>query len=106
MRIDPHFHDIDQFQVVVQGFCKMGKTRAASDLPICRRIHALRTHCGREDGFAFFTLRPIAVAVFPVPGNRHHMGRRAALTGPFDAERKLPGGRPCEEALIRSNKTV
>ena len=27
-RIEPHFHDIDQFQVVVGGACRMGRKAA------------------------------------------------------------------------------
>ena len=64
-RIDPHFHDIDQFQVVVQGFCKMGKKPAP---PVTFQYADAYTPygpiVGEKDGFAFFTLRPIASGGF------------------------------------------
>lgn len=93
-RIDPHFHDIDQFQVVVEGFCKMGKKPTP---PVTFQYADAYTPygpiVGEKEGFAFFTLRPIASGgFFPMPGNRHHMPGRAGrnIAGQFDAQRKLP----------------
>jgi hypothetical protein len=65
-RIDPHFHDIDQYQVVVDGSCKMGKKAAD---PITFQYADAYTPYGpiietSGEGFAFFTLRPIASGGF------------------------------------------
>lgn len=88
-RIDPHFHDIDQFQVVVDGACRMGKKSAP---PITFQYADAYTPYGpivesSGDGFAFFTLRPIASGgFFAMPGNRHNMPCRAGrnIAGLFD----------------------
>ncbi len=87
-RIDPHFHDIDQFQVVVDGDCHMGKKHAG---PVTFQYADAYTPygpiVGREDGFAFFTLRPIASGGFwAMPGNRQNMPCRAGrnIAGRFD----------------------
>ena len=93
-RVDPHFHDIDQFQVVVDGDCRMGKKAAP---PITFQYADAYTPygpiAGAEQGFAFFTLRPIASGGFyAMPGNRQHMPGRAGrnIAGHFDIERPLP----------------
>lgn len=90
-RIDPHFHDIDQFQIVVDGFCRMGKKDAP---PVTFQYADAYTPygpiVGNEQGFAFFTLRPIASGgFFAMPGNRHNMPGRAGrnIAGQFDTQR-------------------
>ncbi len=87
-RIDPHFHDIDQFQVVVDGFCRMGKKPAP---PITFQYADAYTPygpiVGEAEGFAFYTLRPIASGgFFAMPGNRQNMPGRAGrnIAGAFD----------------------
>jgi len=93
-RIDPHFHDIDQFQVVVAGDCRMGKKAAE---PVTFQYADAYTPygpiVGADRGFAFFTLRPIASGgFFAMPGNRHNMPGRAGrnLAGRFQTDRPLP----------------
>jgi hypothetical protein len=94
-RIDPHFHDIDQYQVVVDGSCKMGKKAAD---PVTFQYADAYTPYGPivetgGEGFAFFTLRPIASGgFFAMPGNRHNMPGRAGrnIAGRFDTSRALP----------------
>ena len=94
-RIDPHFHDIDQYQVVVDGSCKMGKKGAD---PITFQYADAYTPYGpiietSGEGFAFFTLRPIASGgFFAMPGNKHNMPGRAGrnIAGRFDTTRPLP----------------
>lgn len=101
-RIDPHFHDIDQFQVVVDGACSMGKKAAG---PVTFQYADAYTPYGpivdsSGHGFAFFTLRPIASGGFwAMPGNRQNMPCRAGrnIAGLFDAERATP---PAGEAWI------
>jgi hypothetical protein len=104
-RVDPHFHDIDQFQVVVDGDCRMGKKAAP---PVTFQYADAYTPygpiAGAEQGFAFFTLRPIASGGFyPMPGNRQHMPGRAGrnIAGHFDIERPLPAsGKVDRESLM------
>jgi hypothetical protein len=98
-RIDPHFHDIDQFQVVVGGYCRMGKKEAK---PVTYQYADAYTPygpiVGNEQGFAFFTLRPIASGgFFAMPGNRHNMPCRAGrnLAGRFDLEAARPRDGEC-----------
>jgi hypothetical protein len=102
-RIDPHFHDIDQFQIVVDGYCSMGKKAAE---PVTFQYADAYTPygpiVGAEDGFAFFTLRPIASGgFFAMPGNRHNMPGRAGrnIAGRFDTTR----ARPDAGAVIRES---
>ncbi len=89
-RIDPHFHDIDQFQIVVEGACQMGKQQA---LPVTIQYADAFTPygpiVGENSGFAFFTLRPIASGgFFAMPGNKHNMPGRAGrnLAGHFNLD--------------------
>jgi hypothetical protein len=104
-RIDPHFHDIDQFQVVVDGFCSMGKKAAA---PVTFQYADAFTPygpiVGGTEGFAFFTLRPIASGgFFAMPGNRHNMPGRAGrnIAGRFDTTRpRPPAGTVIREELM------
>jgi hypothetical protein len=104
-RIDPHFHDIDQFQVVVEGECRMGKKPAN---PVTFQYADAFTPygpiVGERVGFAFFTLRPIASGgFFAMPGNRHNMPGRAGrnIAGWFDTSRSRPApGAAVVEALI------
>lgn len=106
-RIDPHFHDIDQFQVVVDGFCTMGKKAAQ---PVTFQYADAYTPygpiVGEEQGFAFFTLRPIASGgFFAMPGNRHNMPGRAGrnIAGRFDlSEPTPPAGESRRESLMAS----
>jgi len=108
-RIDPHFHDIDQFQVVVDGSCKMGKKFAE---PVTFQYADAYTPygpiIGAEEGFAFFTLRPIASGgFFAMPRNRHKMPCRAGrnIAGRFDTSRPLPApGLVIEEPLMADHQ--
>ena len=92
--IPPHFHDIDQYQVVVGGFCMMGKQAAP---PVSFQYADAYTPYGpikgEEKGFAFFTLRPIASGgFFAMPGNRDKMPGRAGrnIAGHFDRSAPQP----------------
>lgn len=104
-RIDPHFHDIDQFQVVVDGDCMMGKKHA---LPVTFQYADAYTPygpiVGDQQGFGFFTLRPIASGgFFAMPGNRHNMPGRAGrnIAGRFETESARPAaGDVCIEDLM------
>ena len=98
-RIDPHFHDIDQFQVVVDGECRMGKK--AADPVTFQYADAYTPYgpiVGADLGFAFFTLRPIASGgFFPMPGNKHNMRGRPGrnIAGRFDTSRPRPAAGAC-----------
>jgi len=104
-RIDPHFHDVDQFQVVVAGHCRMGKKEAA---PITFQYADAYTPygpiVGGKEGFAFFTLRPVASGgFFAMPGNRHKMPGRAGrnIAGRLKITDPLPAsGKTFRESLM------
>lgn len=68
----PHFHDVDQFQVVIRGTGKLG---AADIRPISFHYADAYTPygpiTGRKDGVEFFTLRSAqASGFYPVPKAR------------------------------------
>jgi len=102
--IAPHFHDVDQYQVVVGGFCTMGKKAA---LPVTFQYADAYTPYGpikgEEKGFAFFTLRPVASGgFFPMPGSRAQMPGRAGrnIAGHFDRSGPQPAAREIEETRL------
>jgi hypothetical protein len=77
--IQPHFHDVDQFQVIVQGDGVIGKKPLR---PITAQYADAYTPYGpivsRDDGISFFTLRQSASAGhFHMPGSRDKMPGRA-----------------------------
>jgi len=77
--IQPHFHDVDQFQVIVQGDGVIGKKPLR---PITAQYADAFTPYGpivsRDDGISFFTLRQSASAGhFHMPGSRDKMPGRA-----------------------------
>ena len=102
--IAPHFHDVDQYQVVVGGFCNMGKKAAP---PVSFQYADAYTPYGpikgEEKGFAFFTLRPIASGgFFPMPGSRHDMPGRAGrnISAHFDRTGPKPAAGQHEEIAL------
>jgi hypothetical protein len=77
-RIEPHFHDVDQYQIVVAGDGRIGKREVR---PITFQYADAFTPYGpivaRDDGISFFTLRNFASGGhWSMPGNKHNMPRR------------------------------
>lgn len=106
--IAPHFHDVDQFQVVVGGFCTMGKQAAP---PVSFQYTDAYTPYGpikgEEKGFAFFTLRPVASGgFFPMPGSRGDMPGRAGrnIAGHFDRSGPKPAPGACVEVALMDSQ--
>ena len=102
--IAPHFHDVDQYQVVVGGYCNMGKKAAP---PVSFQYADAYTPYGpirgKEEGFSFFTLRPIASGgFFPMPGSRQDMPGRAGrnIAAHFDRSGPAPAAGQCEEIAL------
>ena len=103
--ITPHFHDIDQFQIVVDGDCRMGKKDArAVTFQYADAFTPYGPIYGETEGFSFFTLRPIASGgFFAMPGNKHNMPGRAGrnIAGHFDTTRpRLAAGEKLRENLM------
>ncbi len=104
-RVAPHFHDIDQFQVIVAGDGRMGKKEVK---PITFQYADAYTPygpiVGRDDGISFFTLRAVASGgYFAMPGSRQHMPGRAGrnIAATFDIEREpLPAHEVMREPLM------
>jgi hypothetical protein len=104
--VAPHFHDIDQFQVIVAGDGRMGKKEVK---PITFQYADAFTPygpiVGRDDGISFFTLRAVGSGgYFPMPGSKHKMPGRAGrnIAGAFDVEREpLPAGEVAREPLMK-----
>ena len=96
-RIDPHFHDIDQFQVIVAGDGRMGKKAVQ---PITFQYADAYTPYGPivadDDGISFFTLRNVASGGhFVMPGSRHLM--------PCRAGRNIAGGINLDGSVLAEN---
>ncbi len=77
--IDAHFHDVNQFQLFVEGFGRLGKRPAS---PITFHYADAYTPYGPivagEEGISFFTLRPRASGgYFGMPGSRDKMPGKA-----------------------------
>lgn len=96
-RINPHFHDVDQFQVVVKGDGSIGKKDVK---PVTFQYADAYTPYGpiiaRDDGISFFTLRNVASGGhFRMPGSKHLMACRAGrnIAGVFEVglQRVKPG---------------
>lgn len=104
-RIEPHFHDVDQFQVIIEGDGRIGKKAVR---PITFQYADAFTPYGpivaNEHGLSFFTLRNIASGGFwAMPGNRHNMPVRAGrnIEGVFDVSCALPAaGQTTREQLM------
>ncbi|MDX2158426.1 MAG: hypothetical protein SFW09_18155 [Hyphomicrobiaceae bacterium] len=104
-RIEPHFHDVDQFQVVVEGDGRIGKKQVR---PITFQYADAFTPYGpiiaADRGLSFFTLRNIASGGFwAMPGNKHEMPGRAGrnIEGVFDLEAGVPAvGEVVREILM------
>ena len=78
-RVNPHFHDVDQFQVIVAGSGRIGKKPLS---PITFQYADGYTPYGpivaSDDGISFFTLRNVASGGhFVMPGSKHLMACRA-----------------------------
>ena len=104
-RIDPHFHDIDQFQVIVAGDGRIGKKEVR---PITFQYADAFTPYGpiveRDDGISFFTLRNVASGGhFSMPGSKHLMECRAGrnIAGVFEiGQEPLVDGIATREELM------
>lgn len=101
-RIEPHFHDVDQFQVVVDGGGRIGKKAVR---PITFQYADAYTPYGpivADEHLSFFTLRNISSGGFwEMPGNRQNMPGRAGrnIEGVFE----LAGGVPPAGETSREN---
>ena len=104
-RIEPHFHDVDQFQVVIEGDGRIGKKAVR---PITFQYADAFTPYGpivaNERGLSFFTLRNISSGGFwAMPGNRHNMPVRAGrnIEGTFEVSSCMPApGQTIDEQLM------
>ena len=104
-RVAPHFHDIDQFQVIVAGDGRMGKKEVKPiTLQYADAFTPYGPIVGRDNGISFFTLRAVASGgYFAMPGSRQHMPGRAGrnIAAAFDIERDpLPAHEVTREPLM------
>lgn len=106
-RINPHFHDVDQFQVVVRGDGRIGKKEVK---PVTFQYADAFTPYGpivaRDNGISFFTLRNVASGGhFVMPGSKHLMACRAGrnIAGVFEVgSRKMKAGEVAREPLMEA----
>lgn len=111
-RINPHFHDIDQFQVVVAGDGHIGKKAVR---PVTFQYADAYTPYGpivaQDDGISFFTLRNVASGGhFSMPGSKHLMPCRAGrnIAAVFEQDQALPadGESACESLMAAQEDEV
>lgn len=102
--IQPHFHDVDQFQVVVRGGGKLGSADAK---PVCFHYADAYSPYGPivagDEGIAFYTLRLACEGgYFPMPGSRHLIPGKPGrvLTGDFDPELSVTAGQSMMNDII------
>ena len=104
-RIDPHFHDIDQFQAVVAGDGHIGKKPVR---PVTFQYADAYTPYGpivaQDEGISFFTLRNVASGGhFSMPGLKHLMpcraGRNIAAVFEQDQEPLAKGESRCDSLM-------
>ncbi|MEZ5815751.1 MAG: hypothetical protein R3D44_01545 [Hyphomicrobiaceae bacterium] len=102
-RIEPHFHDVDQFQVVIDGGGRIGKKKVR---PITFQYADAFTPYGpivADERLSFFTLRNIASGGFwAMPGNKQEMPGRAGrnIEGVFDLEIGVPTAGECTREIL------
>ena len=105
--IHPHFHDVDQYQVIVRGGGRLGPGTAE---PVAFHYADAYTPygpiIGADDGIAFFTIRAAcAGGYFPMPASRHLIKGKPGrnIAGKFDVNQPLPAAREStREVLLES----
>lgn len=105
--IHPHFHDIDQFQVVVGGGGRLGPGPAS---PVAFHYADAFTPygpiIGGEKGISFYTIRAAcSTGYFPMPEARHKIQGKPGrnIAGQFDIDKPLPpAGQHTKERLLES----
>jgi hypothetical protein len=105
--IHPHFHDVDQFQVIVGGSGRLGPGAAA---PVAFHYADAFTPygpiVGAKDGISFFTIRAnCANGYYPMPEARNKMKTKPGrnIAGNFDITKPLPAaGQSSREKLLEA----
>jgi hypothetical protein len=103
--IHPHFHDIDQFQVIVRGDGRLGPGHAE---PVAFHYADAYTPygpiVGAKDGISFYTIRAAcSTGYFPMPEARKLIPGKPGrnIAGMFDIKRPLPAaGQYVREVLL------
>lgn len=109
--VAPHFHDIDQFQVIVRGGSRLGKIPVE---PISFHYADAFTPygpiVGSEEGVSFLTIRKACAAgYYPMPEARHLLPGKPGrnIAGKFPVNRPLPaGGESSRETLLTAEDGV
>ena len=103
--VHPHFHDIDQFQVIVRGDGRLGPGPAR---PVAFHYADAYTPygpiVGGKDGIAFYTIRAAcSTGFFPMPEARHKLPGKPGrnIAGQFDIDQPVPAaGQHAKERLL------
>lgn len=109
--IKPHFHDVDQYQVIVRGGGRLGKEKAE---PVVFHYADAYTPygpiIGGKEGVAFYTVRAAcAGGYFGMPGSRHLMPGKPGrnIAGKFEINQPLPAqGAATRESLMHTDDGV
>ena len=109
--VKPHFHDVDQYQVIVRGGGKLGKEQAQ---PIVFHYADAYTPYGPivagREGLWFYTIRAgCAGGYFGMPESRHLIKGKPGrnIAGKFEINQPLPAaGGSTRETLIHADEGV
>ncbi len=109
--VHPHFHDVDQYQVIVKGSGRLGREPAE---PIAFHYADAYTPygpiVGAQDGIAFLTIRKACAAgYYPMPESRHLIAGKPGrnITGKFEINKPLPRpGESTRETLMTTEDGV
>jgi hypothetical protein len=107
--IEPHFHDVDQYQVIVQGGGRLGLGQAA---PVAFHYADAYTPygpiVGGQEGISFFTIRAAcATGYFPMPESRKLIPGKPGrnIAGQFDINKSLPAAnQSTKEKLLEAKE--
>ena len=103
--VEPHFHDVDQFQVIVRGGGRFGKDPVGPmSFHYADAFTPYGPIVGADDGISFFTLRAACAAGhYSMPGSRHLMQGKPGRNkgGDFAVNRPAPAaGQSMRETLM------
>lgn len=107
--VKPHFHDVDQYQVIVGAGAKLGRhdIRSAVTFHYADAFTTYGPIIGDDNGVVFFTLRAAAASGhFGMPGSREHQlaprGRNIVVEVP-EVDGELPVGNVETTELIEEH---
>jgi hypothetical protein len=105
-RLDPHFHDVDQFQVVVRGDGRMGGRKLGPvSVHYADAFAPYGPIVAKEHGLGYYTLRMVCAGGFwTMPANREKSRVGRQFTRDFDIRSALPEQGNVERVIMRDDE--